>query len=57
MKLLNAANFNQWDTAGRETYDGRKNLRNFGIPYRGTHGVIILYDVTNKSSFENAKNW
>ena len=25
--------------------------------YRGTHGVIVVYDVTNGDSFVHVKNW
>ena len=28
-----------------------------GRYYRGTHGVIVVYDVTNSDSFVNVKRW
>jgi len=41
-----------WDTAGQERY---KNLtQNY---YRGAHGVMLVYDVTDKQSFEDVKTW
>lgn len=42
--------FQVWDTAGEERY--RDLTRNI---YRGAHGFFIVYDVTNKESFEKAK--
>jgi small GTP-binding protein len=41
-----------WDTAGQEQY--KSLTRNF---YRNSNGVIIVYDVTNKSSFEKIQEW
>ena len=25
--------------------------------YRGTHGIIVVYDITNMDSFKNVKRW
>jgi small GTP-binding protein len=41
-----------WDTAGQEQY--KSLTRNF---YRNSNGVIIVYDVTNKSTFEKVQEW
>lgn len=41
-----------WDTAGQERF--RTITSSY---YRGSHGVIIVYDVTNKLSFNNVKMW
>ena len=41
-----------WDTAGQERFHSiTKNI------YRNTNGVIFVYDITNKNSFLNIKNW
>ena len=41
-----------WDTAGQERF---KNLsKNY---YKGAHGIAIVYDVTNKNSFDNIMMW
>lgn len=40
-----------WDTAGQERYQAIAN-----IYYRGAVGLIIVYDITNRKSFENLKN-
>ena len=41
-----------WDTAGSERF--RSLTPNF---YRGSHGVILVYDVTNRHTFEKLDNW
>ena len=41
-----------WDTAGQEKY--KAITRNY---YKDAHGIILVYDVTNKSSFKNLSNW
>ncbi|XP_066485031.1 ras-related protein Rab-35 [Tiliqua scincoides] len=41
-----------WDTAGQERF--RTITSTY---YRNTHGVIIVYDVTNPVSFVNVKRW
>ena len=41
-----------WDTAGQEKF--RTITSSY---YRGAHGVIVVYDVTNRESFNNIKNW
>jgi len=41
-----------WDTAGQERFHSiTKNI------YRNANGVLFVYDVTNKKSFENIRNW
>ena len=41
-----------WDTAGQDKY--RAITRNY---YRGAHGIILLYDVTNEKTYDNIKKW
>eukprot|EP01132_Coremiostelium_polycephalum_P000642 gene642-795_t len=41
-----------WDTAGQEKF--RALISSY---YRGAHGVILTYDVTNKESFKNIQYW
>merc|ERR1712083_438491 len=40
------------DTAGQEKYPSLAPLY-----YRGAHAALIVYDMTNRESFENAKTW
>ncbi len=41
-----------WDTAGQESY--RSITRIF---YKGSHAVILVYDITSRLSFENVMEW
>ncbi|KAI0956633.1 GTP-binding protein of the rab [Taiwanofungus camphoratus] len=41
-----------WDTAGQERF------RTIAAAYyRGAHGIVVVYDVTDNESFENVKGW
>ena len=41
-----------WDTAGQEKFNSlTKNT------FTNTDGILIVFDLTNKSSFNNIKNW
>jgi Ras-related protein Rab-1A len=39
-----------WDTAGQERF--RTLTSSY---YRGAHGIIIVYDVTDRDSFDNVR--
>lgn len=41
-----------WDTAGQERF--RTITSSY---YRGAHGIIIVYDVSEQESFNNVKQW
>ena len=41
-----------WDTAGQDRF--RSITKNY---YKGAHGIILLYDVTSRKTFENVANW
>ena len=41
-----------WDPAGQERF--RTVVSTY---FRGAHGILLLYDVTNKDSFKNLENW
>ena len=41
-----------WDTAGQERF---KNIT--ASYYRGGHGVLVVYDITDRESFTNLNSW
>ena len=41
-----------WDTAGQERF--RTIAKSY---YRGAHGIILVFDVTNQKTFDNIKMW
>ena len=41
-----------WDTAGQERF--RTITSSY---YRGAHGIIIVYDVTDQDSFDSVRHW
>ena len=51
---FNAKNIklNIWDTAGQERF---KTITS--AYYKGSHGVILVYDVTDRETFNNITNW
>ncbi|KAL8277500.1 hypothetical protein RQP46_010055 [Phenoliferia psychrophenolica] len=42
----------RWDTAGQERF--RTITSSY---YRGAHGIIVVYDVTDADTFSNVKQW
>ena len=41
-----------WDTAGQDRF--KSITKNY---YKGAHGIILIYDVTKRKTFDNLKNW
>ena len=41
-----------WDTAGQDRFHSL--TRNY---FKGAHGIILLYDITTRSSFDNVSKW
>lgn len=41
-----------WDTAGQERF--RTITCNY---YHGAHGIIVVYDITDRQSFESIREW
>ena len=56
-KLINVNNsvqakLNIWDTCGDEKY--RAITRQY---YRDAHGILLIYDISNRDSFDSLINW
>ena len=45
-------NLNVWDTAGEEKYHAMAP-----IFYRGAQGAVVIFDVTNRETFNRATKW
>ena len=41
-----------WDTAGQESF--RSITRIF---YKGSHAVVLVFDITTRASFNNVADW
>lgn len=41
-----------WDTAGQEKF---KTIT--AAYYKGAHGIIVMYDITDRESFSDLQNW
>ena len=56
IKIINLENklikLQIWDTAGQERF--RTITKTY---YKGAHGIILTYDVTDQNSFKNIRNW
>ena len=56
VKVINTpkykVNLNIWDTAGQERF--KSITKSF---FNNTNGIVFVYDITSKESFEGAKNW
>ena len=54
MKLKNGktVKIQIWDTAGQDKF--RAITKNY---YKGSHGIILIYDITNPKTFQNITDW
>jgi Ras-related protein Rab-1A len=56
LKIINSGDkivkLQVWDTAGQDRF--RSITKNY---FRGSHGIILLYDITSIASYNNIKAW
>jgi Ras-related protein Rab-1A len=56
LKIINSGDkivkLQVWDTAGQDRF--RSITKNY---FRGSHGIILIYDITSTNSFNNIKTW
>ncbi|XP_035531592.1 zRAB1B, member RAS oncogene family a [Morone saxatilis] len=52
LAVISSLSLSQWDTAGQERF--RTITSSY---YRGAHGIIVVYDVTDQESYNNIKQW
>ena len=54
MKLKNGktVKIQIWDTVGQDKF--RAITKNY---YKGSHGIILIYDITNPKTFQNITDW
>ena len=52
LQIVNFLLIKKWDTAGQDRF---KTI--VSSYYRGAQGILIVYDVTDRASFEGVSNW
>ncbi|KAL7525291.1 hypothetical protein ACHAXR_000937, partial [Thalassiosira sp. AJA248-18] len=45
-----------WDTSGEELF-GKTFPPHISSHFRGAQGILLVYDVTDRRSFESIRNW
>eukprot|EP00301_Raphidiophrys_heterophryoidea_P001446 c10697_g2_i1.p1 GENE.c10697_g2_i1~~c10697_g2_i1.p1 ORF type:complete len:151 (-),score=26.86 c10697_g2_i1:93-545(-) len=50
--MLSHDSLAQWDTAGQERFRSMSSTY-----YRGAHGMVLVFDITNRESFTNVGRW
>jgi Ras-related protein Rab-1A len=50
--ILNPVKLQIWDTSGQERF---KTITS--SYYRGSHGIIVVYDITDRESFNDVNRW